>query len=326
MTGAGERRPARVVLRGLGLWTPAFPARASWVAAGMPELGDWASEQALDVASEQAPPRPAAELLAPRLRRRTSVLTRAVATAAAAAAGQAGLELARARLLTVSSYGEIATTVELLDQLATPEGPVSPTKFHNSVHNTATGYLSIATKNRGESTALAAGAQGLAIGLLEVATELAAGSAFGSAAGSAFGSASGAGQGSVLILAEEQLPAPFDRREADPTYALALALAAEPAGLEQVDSLDLAVDLELGFESGGPSVTDEREPSSPLGSPLVWALGLARAAIELAAGPSGGLQHGGASAVGDPLTLAPASPHSPRYLARLRPLAATDPG
>ena len=152
----GQTPALHAYLRGIGLWTPRYPSFQAWVAAGSPE------PQLTDEDSS-ADARPAAELLHPRLRRRTSVLTRASVTALEAAAKQGGVGLDQLRFVLVSSFGEIETTVELLEQLGVPQGPVSPTKFHNSVHNTATGYMSIASGNHRESTALAGGPHNLEI-------------------------------------------------------------------------------------------------------------------------------------------------------------------
>lgn len=209
----------RGYLRGVGLWTPAYPSFERWCAAGMPV--DFAGP------AEQAAALPPAELLHPRLRRRTSVFTRATVTALQAATAMGGAALDDVRIVLVSSFGEIETTVELLAQLADPHGPVSPTKFHNSVHNTATGYMSIASGNHREATALAGGAHNLEIAALELLAGLASD-----------------GGHAVLIVAEEALPAPFARSDADPTFALALHFAAEPAGESHPSSLDVRVGLD----------------------------------------------------------------------------------
>lgn len=193
----------RAVLRGVGLWTPNHPSFADWIAAGMP--GDFSAR----TNDWQKPP---AELLHPRLRRRTSTLTRAAVTALEAALAGSGVAVSDVRLVLVSSFGEIETTVELLAQLAEPGGPVSPTKFHNSVHNTATGYMSIASGNNRESTALAGGPHNLEIGLLETLAGLCE-----------------SGGDAVLIFAEELLPHPFEREGADPSFAVALHLSTNVA-------------------------------------------------------------------------------------------------
>jgi hypothetical protein len=214
----------RAQVRGVGMWTPAYADFEAWVAAGMPEeLGS----------QEAGGARPPANLLHPRLRRRTSTLTRAAVTALEAALAEGGAEMAEVRYVLVSSFGEIETTVDLLAQLGDPQGPVSPTKFHNSVHNTATGYMSIASGNHREATALAGGPHNLEIGLLEALAGLAE-----------------SGGDVVLIFAEERLPPPFDRSDADPTFAVALHLSADRPGPEHPRSLDLELRVTSRPSSG----------------------------------------------------------------------------
>ncbi len=217
---AGSTRTSGAWLRGVGLWTLGQPSFAAWVAAGMPDD--------LDPTPGQAAGKPNADLLHPRLRRRTSLLTRMIVTALAEAAGQGGARHERTRYIVVSSWGEIETTVELISQLAVPGGPISPTAFHNSVHNTATGYLSIASGNHWPSTALAAGPHALEIGLLEACAGL---------------SSPEGPTDALLIFAEERLPSPFARADADPSFALALHLASEPGRAGHASSLDLRLDL-----------------------------------------------------------------------------------
>jgi hypothetical protein len=245
-------------LRGVGLWTPVYPSYGSWRDAGGPAC--------LDHSEAQASARPAAELLHPRLRRRTSTLTRASVTALEAAVGQAGADLDAVRFVLVSSFGEIETTVELLAQLADPQGPVSPTKFHNSVHNTATGYMSIASGNHREATALAGGAHNLEIAALELLAGLAID-----------------GGDAVLLVGEERLPEPFARPDSDPTFAAALLFGAEPARSRHPSSLDLRV--ELVAESSPADAPDLR--GAGLASMVPPVTALLQAIAELEAGPAG---------------------------------------
>jgi hypothetical protein len=215
----------RAHLRGVGMWTPAFADFDAWLAAGASDISHVSGEPA----DGDGDPRPPAKLLHPRLRRRTSTLTRAAVTALESATGQGGASLDSVRFVLVSSFGEIEATVELLEQLAEPEGPVSPTKFHNSVHNTATGYMSIASGNHREATAIAGGPHNLAVGLLEALAGLAE-----------------VGGDVVLIFAEERLPPPFERSDADPTFAVALHLSSEAADRAQPDqSRSLEIELRL---------------------------------------------------------------------------------
>ncbi|AWN17476.1 beta-ketoacyl synthase chain length factor [Salinisphaera sp. LB1] len=66
-----------------------------------------------------------------------------------------------------SSAGDIDIADQLCAAVNTPERAISPTRFHNSVHNAPAGYWSIATGAREPSTSLSAGAGGFAVALCE---------------------------------------------------------------------------------------------------------------------------------------------------------------
>lgn len=68
-----------------------------------------------------------------------------------------------------SRWGEIGTTLKLMRQMH-DEGEMSPAGFSASVHNAAPGQLSLLTKNRAPYTAIAAGPESRAMGLLEAST------------------------------------------------------------------------------------------------------------------------------------------------------------
>lgn len=66
-----------------------------------------------------------------------------------------------------SSGGDYPIIDQICRSLCEPERLVSPTQFHNSVHNSAAGYWSIATGSRHPSTSLSAYDDSFAAGLLE---------------------------------------------------------------------------------------------------------------------------------------------------------------
>jgi len=70
-----------------------------------------------------------------------------------------------------SSGGDGITMHQILDVLASEERELSPTRFHNSVHNAPSGYWSIATRSREPSTSLCGYDASFAVGLLEAATQ-----------------------------------------------------------------------------------------------------------------------------------------------------------
>jgi hypothetical protein len=77
-----------------------------------------------------------------------------------------GFDAASSPVVFGSAYGEMATTMELLE-LQASSGQSSPLRFQLSVHNTAAGLLSIALGNRGFSTSIAAGTNTFAMAMLE---------------------------------------------------------------------------------------------------------------------------------------------------------------
>ncbi len=105
------------------------------------------------------------DLLPPRMRRGTSALTRLFVEVTAAVAPTRPLD--GLRFVFGSAWGEANTAVALLEMRHNGDGQLSPARFAQSVHNTATGLLSIATGNREPSTAIAAGADTVAMCLLE---------------------------------------------------------------------------------------------------------------------------------------------------------------
>ncbi len=114
---------------------------------------------------------PASERLPPAERRRTPdtvKLALAVGTDAMAHAGQA---FATTPAVFTSSGGDGATITAILDMLATPQREVSPTRFHNSVHNAPAGYWSIATQSHAASTSLCVFDFSFAAGLLEAGAQ-----------------------------------------------------------------------------------------------------------------------------------------------------------
>lgn len=151
-------------LEGVGFWGSGLP--------------DWDSACAWMRNGErpQNPPaRPSPQLLAANERRRAPG-TVAVALEAALAACEAA-DRAPAMLPSVftSTHGELTITDYMCATLATDPSAISPTKFHNSVHNAAAGYWTIGTGAHVAATAISAGRYSFAQGLLEAMVQLHAG-------------------------------------------------------------------------------------------------------------------------------------------------------
>lgn len=79
----------------------------------------------------------------------------------------AGHDAARFAAVFSSSAGDIDIADQLCRAVNLPERAISPTRFHNSVHNAPAGYWSIATGSRAPTTSLSAGPGGFAAALCE---------------------------------------------------------------------------------------------------------------------------------------------------------------
>ena len=109
----------------------------------------------------------------PPAERRRCALTVAWALAVAQeAATQSGLPGERFQVVFTSSDGDGDIQHRICSALATPEAQVSPTDFHNSVHNAAPGYWSIGAHSGAPSTAICAYDGSFAAGLLEAACQV----------------------------------------------------------------------------------------------------------------------------------------------------------
>lgn len=70
------------------------------------------------------------------------------------------------------SCGDLNIVDKILNALTLPGKPVSPTQFHNSVHNAPAGYWSISAKSPAASTSIAAGDNTFSVGLLEAMSQV----------------------------------------------------------------------------------------------------------------------------------------------------------
>ena len=71
-----------------------------------------------------------------------------------------------------STHGDLAITDSMCATLADDPRALSPTRFHNSVHNAPAGYWTVATHCRKVATAISAAHGSFAAGLLEAAIEV----------------------------------------------------------------------------------------------------------------------------------------------------------
>lgn len=139
-----------------------------------PGMEDWASGRAVlrgETPLGDAPAKPVAAILPPAERRRCGQATRYALQAAQEAMTQAAFPPTGAAVVFASSDADGENLHHILESLAQSEHEVSPTRFHNSVHNAAAGYWNIATGARTGANSLAAFDASFAAGLLEAAVQ-----------------------------------------------------------------------------------------------------------------------------------------------------------
>jgi hypothetical protein len=153
----------RVFVEGVGLLGPGLQG---WEAARRVLAGEEPFRSAPTVIV-------ASELLPPVERRRTPVPVKRALAVGQEAFQNAGRDAAATATVFTSSSGEGETLHHMCETLASVEREVSPTRFHNSVHNAAAGYWGIATRSHEASTSLCAHDASFTAGLVEAATQVA---------------------------------------------------------------------------------------------------------------------------------------------------------
>ena len=186
-----------------------------------PGLEGWAASR--EVLAGRAPyeprpsPPPAPSILSANERRRTGPVVRLALAVAHEAAEMCRLPPESLQSVFASSSGDGVVVGSILDALTRPgneQRVVSPTQFHNSVHNAAAGYWSIATGSRQPATCLGCHDATFAAGLLKAMVEVACDE-----------------RAVLLCVYDHPLPAPMDaRRPIDVPFAVALVLALQEPG------------------------------------------------------------------------------------------------
>jgi hypothetical protein len=188
----------RVYVEGIGLFGPGLDGWAQSV----PVLAGAA-------AYNPAPAKvPASSLLPAAERRRAPQTVKLALAAGTEAFAASGRDPAATATVFTSSGGDGQTIHDILTALATPPRELSPTRFHNSVHNAAAGYWSIATGATPASTSLCAHDDSFGSGLLE-----------------AMAQAASTGDAVALIAYDVPYPAPlFAVRPVGAVFGVALVL------------------------------------------------------------------------------------------------------
>jgi Beta-ketoacyl synthase, N-terminal domain len=169
-------------------------------------------------------PRLQATILPATERRRATPTIKLAIDVAQDALLQSGLKAEDVAIVFASANGDTNTIHQICESLATPQRMVSPTRFHNSVHNAPVGYWSIASGSRQPSTCLAAWYGTFAAALVEAATQCVT-------------------EGMPVLLAVYDTPFPEPLAAKTPghqPFGVALVLGAKPDG--SLAAMTLALD------------------------------------------------------------------------------------
>jgi hypothetical protein len=192
-------------------------------------------------------------------RRRATDATRVALEAAHQAAEHSGISIDRCHSVFASADGDTRVMDRMCETVARDASAMSPTLFHNSVHNAVAGYWSIGSGCTRPSTSLSAGDGSFAAGLLEGGVQLEAGA-------------------EAVLLVAYDLPAPEPLHAHRPllaAFGCAMVLGTEPGpsclAVLDLSLVDGAAETPL---SGGPAA--DLEPLRS-GNPAARSLPLLRA-------------------------------------------------
>lgn len=201
---------------------------------------------------------PAATLLPARARGRASLLTRMFAETTQHAIARAGIALHEPVLIFGSAFGEVETSLSLLERVVRGE-VASPVRFQNGVHSAGVSQVAIHTQNRSFCTSVCAGDETFALALFEAAAWLARHAGF-----------------ALVAVADECTPALVAPERSFVEAAAALCLGAEPSAGARPITL-------LGPYARAPHALRAREtetasdeiaalPAALVRNPSAWAL------------------------------------------------------
>ena len=141
-----------------------------------PGISDWPSCRDIIAGSVIYETREMAKFSPPTLpaneRRRITPTIRLAMQAATEAMQNCSLDPVQVATVFASSHGDLDISARICHALSMPERPVSPTDFHNSVHNAPSGYWSIGSHCHMPSTSLSAGEAIFSAGLVETVTQV----------------------------------------------------------------------------------------------------------------------------------------------------------
>jgi hypothetical protein len=237
--------PLRAYIEGIGVIGPGL--------AGWPQAADVLMRRAAREAAKTVLPAPAG--LPSAERRRTGPVVRAALAAAHEAVAASGRDAATLASVFAASGGDGGNFHAICETLASDDPQLSPTRFHNSVHNAPAGYWSIATRAMAASNVLCAYDGSFAAGLLESLAQV-----------------SVDGAATLLVAYDTDYPEPLRSvRPIDDAFGVALVLAPQPS-----ERTIARIDARLTDATASPCADDDLE-ALRLSNPAARALPLLEA-------------------------------------------------
>lgn len=232
---------AAIDILGVGIWSDSF---ADWDAfkTGI-RTGAWQSD---------APLQPGR--IAPRDRRRAPKPVKLAIEVMSQACEMANMEPASIATVFCSAMGDMDITDYMCGTLAAAPLEISPTRFHNSVHNAPLGYWSIGTKSHAPASAVSAHHYTAPTGFLEAAVQALE-------------------ENTAVLLVTQEIAAPLALENTCPThrdFAAAFLLSPSTNGQRPMTSVRFDIRHEVSRWPGVP-----RDLESPfLGHPGAGLLAL----------------------------------------------------
>lgn len=220
----------KVEVVGLGAWSPTF---ADWSAlcTGL-RSGEWSTDPALQP-----------ELIPTRERRRAPQLVKMAIEVMDQACKMANISPDDVAVIFSSAMGDMQITDYMCRALAKTPKLISPTKFHNSVHNAAPGYWSITTGSFAPATAVSAYEHTASMAFLEAAIQVVE-------------------ERTPVVLVTQEVAAPLSLVDTCPSeQAFSAAILMTPPGFSGSEACTLAFSVTEGAE-------DWREPDPRLSPEL----------------------------------------------------------
>jgi hypothetical protein len=146
----------KLSITGIGLWSRGFQ---NW-----DEFQTVSGTLAADTAAWEMP---APSQIPGRERRRAPALVKLAVEVAHQACDMSGTQKTDVASVFCSAMGDSEIATYICQTLASPAKVLSPTKFHNSVHNAPAGYWSISAQNRAPSSSVAGSRNSFPVALLE---------------------------------------------------------------------------------------------------------------------------------------------------------------